>query len=273
MKRLIKKIQSTRNVANLGRGLINRCKIILILCWHPLRRRLGYRDMSVVLNLQIKGQACDVHLNGSHDEFLILEEILSKEEYRVPVSCPEVIFDVGGNIGLSALFFALSHPSAKVYSFEPSPTTYQRLMQNVAQCKNIIPVQRALSGNNGQVIFYDYPSKSIASSLVDRGGGEKVTVVGSTLQEVMREFKVEHVDVLKFDIEGAEYDMFKNFDRYSEIGYLIGEVHEDLMGIPAEALFSSLRENFELQVTPAGKEGRFIIKGRNIFPNRPHEEG
>lgn len=258
----------------LGHGIVSTCKIVWVLLWFPVRRRLGFQDKEVIFSINKNGRMAVVHLNGAHDEFLILEEILSSEEYAVPVVHPQVIFDVGGNIGLSALYYALSYPHAKVYSFEPSPATYQRLVQNVTQCQNIIPYRIAMTKNDGPITFYDYPQKSISSSLTKRGaGGVETTVAGLSLASAIKKCAVDRIDILKFDIEGAEYNLFQDFDSFEKVGYITGEVHEDLMGVPAETLFTLLRKYFELQITPGGKAGRYIVKGYNKSLHQVYEKG
>src|ERR1043165_9621169 len=56
-----------------------------------------------------------------------------KAEYYLPPRLqPNVILDVGSNIGSSILFFHEQFPAAKIYGFEPHPETFRVLEKNVA---------------------------------------------------------------------------------------------------------------------------------------------
>lgn len=41
-----------------------------------------------------------------------------------------IIFDVGANVGQSVSKFRDTFPASSIQSFEPSPTTYQKLVEN-----------------------------------------------------------------------------------------------------------------------------------------------
>ena len=51
----------------------------------------------------------------------------------------KVIFDIGANIGATALYFAHINPDAEVYACEPHPDTYKKARENLQlnDCKNI----------------------------------------------------------------------------------------------------------------------------------------
>ena len=60
---------------------------------------------------------------GSSDMVLIYEILLKskyKKEYYFPENLkPMVIFDIGGNIGITAIYLASLFPNAMIYTFEP----------------------------------------------------------------------------------------------------------------------------------------------------------
>ena len=47
------------------------------------------------------------------------------------------IFDVGGNFGQTALRFASAFPAATIFSFEPVPTSFERLVQSTRDNERI----------------------------------------------------------------------------------------------------------------------------------------
>ncbi len=64
-----------------------------------------------------------LHVRGGTLDAAIFEQILCDgSEYRLPGEIePEIIFDIGANIGASAVYFAARYPEVKVYCFEPLP--------------------------------------------------------------------------------------------------------------------------------------------------------
>jgi FkbM family methyltransferase len=44
----------------------------------------------------------------------------------------DTVIEIGANVGIFTLFFSACYPAARVYSFEPSPLAYRRLLGNLA---------------------------------------------------------------------------------------------------------------------------------------------
>jgi precorrin-6B methylase 2 len=51
---------------------------------------------------------------------------------------PKVIFDIGANLGQSAIKYSKEFPNAKIYSFEPVDSTYTLLKRNVQDISNVL---------------------------------------------------------------------------------------------------------------------------------------
>src|SRR5690348_4050815 len=56
----------------------------------------------------------------------------------VALSPGDVVFDVGANIGMAALFFYAECPAISVHAFEPGSRTFAALRENMAEFK--VPV-------------------------------------------------------------------------------------------------------------------------------------
>ncbi len=55
------------------------------------------------------------------------------ELYRTLIGPDDVVVDIGANIGMTAILFSsLAH---KVIAFEPSPSTYRILSENLSKAK------------------------------------------------------------------------------------------------------------------------------------------
>src|SRR5438093_481435 len=73
---------------------------------------------------------------------------LSSNPYRAAKTIlgrpPRTIFDVGANSGQTALEMVRQFPAARIFSFEPTPSTFARLEHNVRHLRNVTPVNIAL---------------------------------------------------------------------------------------------------------------------------------
>jgi len=68
----------------------------------------------------------------SSEEFFIIKEVFVEKDYNLLSNEDHVVFDIGMNIGISSLFFALQKNVNKIYSFEPVATTYHQAQYNLA---------------------------------------------------------------------------------------------------------------------------------------------
>ena len=73
---------------------------------------------------------------------VLIYEILLKSKYKREYFFPEelkpkVIFDIGGNIGITSIYLASLFPDAVIYTFEPLKENFEILQKNTSQIKNI----------------------------------------------------------------------------------------------------------------------------------------
>lgn len=137
-----------------------------------------------------------------------------KDDLRKAVPDPNVILDCGANVGQMAGAFRAQFPKAKIYSFEPVSSVYEKLSQ---ACKSIgvVPVHAAVSDRTGKTTI-NLTTGSEAHSLLSYQEGnpcaqwtwvkghEEVNVVA--LDDWCRQSNIcfDRVDILKLDIQGAE---------------------------------------------------------------------
>ncbi len=127
------------------------------------------------------------------------------------------VFDIGANIGLySILAQALVGCSGQIWAFEPSASTYQKLLRNLElnKCASVHPVQLALSdepetrrslrADTGYGDMYRYLASGPAGAL--NAADELVHV--TTLDEHAKKAGLPGPDFVKVDVEGGEYRVF-----------------------------------------------------------------
>ncbi len=140
----------------------------------------------------------------------------------------EVVFDIGANIGLYSLTAKAFNQKAKVYAFEPSVNTFDKLKHN---CKlnnyDVVCEQIALSNKNGTQTFYDVdnPHQYSASLSPDKlknwegftGETMDYEVETCTLDSYIERNNINRMDLLKIDVEMHEPEVIEGFSKYMPI--------------------------------------------------------
>jgi FkbM family methyltransferase len=163
-------------------------------------------------------------------------QIFINDEYDSP-SLPataNTIVDLGANIGLSAIFFGLRYPKARILCVEPDGGNFYAMASNVAALGDrVYKVQGAVWTRDGVVSLRteDTHGQSLGAWGVQVGEtasapGHRVTCY--TLETVLRMAMFDKVDILKVDIEGAEREIFScNMERWlPRVNMVIMETHD-----------------------------------------------
>lgn len=119
---------------------------------------------------------------------------------------PRVIVDAGAYTGLSTAYFAMWYPAAKIIAIEPDEANFQ-LQRNTAAFANVQAVGVALWVESGSVALAD-PGYGPWGLQVDGPAGTSTQVPAITMDEVLRDYQLDTVDLLKVDIEGSEKELF-----------------------------------------------------------------
>ena len=128
------------------------------------------------------------------------------ESYSLKGRCEvlpgDVVLDCGSHSGNTCLYFARkAGPEGRVYGFEPSRSTFAQLQQNMRTEPTVQVHNCAVSEHSGIVSFFEGgPMKS--GSFLTQGGD--VSVYAFSIDDFARKQRLERVDFIKMDIEGAE---------------------------------------------------------------------
>jgi len=119
------------------------------------------------------------------------------------------IFDVGANIGQSALKFRDAFPSSQIYCFEPVASTFSILQEAVAVDRNTSCHRLALGSAAGTAEIY-VTSHDTMSSLVKPDSFQHTeTVPVSTVDQFAGEHGISRIDLLKIDAEGYDLEVLR----------------------------------------------------------------
>lgn len=193
-----------------------------------------------------------------------------------------VVFDVGANIGeLTLLFSRFVGNRGQVHSFEANTKNFKQLevVSKSATHKNVILNHLALAEKEGFVDLHLYDDEhSSWSSLADRPfekygiqvktmGIEKVP--GTTIDAYCEKEKIPYINILKIDVEGAEYQVLLGARRMLEGKRILccifefGQTTFDMGNDPSQ---------LEAYLKGLGYRIRNVVKGNPIFPGRSSVE-
>lgn len=142
------------------------------------------------------------------------------------ISDQDTILDIGGHIGSFSAKAALLAKNGQVIVCEPFPDTFSYLQKNVSPYSNVTTNQVAISDHSGTDKLYFSTSNPAENSLV-RASGNQIEVRSVSLAEFMQQSNIEHVDLMKIDCEGAEYDiLFSAEAPLARIRKIVMEIHE-----------------------------------------------
>lgn len=189
-----------------------------------------------------------------------------------------VVFDVVVNVGeltlLSSRFVQLG---GKVFSFEASKATFDKLSSicNLSGRDNIVLNHMALSDSNGTVDLYICPeeysgwntlaNRPLASYGINVKPVNREQVRSSTIDMFCLERDITHIDLLKIDVEGAEYQVLlgaRHMLEQKRIGCCVFEFG------PTTFDMGNTPTMIETYLAQLGYRIRNIVPGYPCFPGR-----
>lgn len=143
-----------------------------------------------------------------------------------------VIIDVGANVGFFSLAAFCNFPEAIIYAFEPHPFCSKK----INEFKEIFPqfnwhiVPKAVSNINDKIVLNTTTTNGFATMttmMEDNYRPEHFSVDSVRLDEFLANNKIEKIDFMKLDCEGAEYSILYDLEvaTISKIQSMAIETH------------------------------------------------
>lgn len=151
-----------------------------------------------------------------------LDRFLRLAERVVGLQSVRTVVEVGARDCVETAELSRRLPRAQIIAFECNPATLETCRRRVALLDNATLVEAAVTDTAGPVTFHpidpartatDWPDGNPGASSLLRASGQyaaeqyvqtEITVQGVRLDDVLSERRVEHVDLLWMDIQGAE---------------------------------------------------------------------
>jgi FkbM family methyltransferase len=130
-----------------------------------------------------------------------------------PLNSNSVVFDLGGYIGdWTALIYCMHSP--KIHIFEPIPDFYNTIKYRFHNNKNITPYNFGLSSRNEKISI---ALKDDATDMFSTSDEENIEISVMDIVDFLNKNSIKHIDLLKLNIEGSEYDVL---ERLIDTGWI-----------------------------------------------------
>jgi FkbM family methyltransferase len=181
-------------------------------------RKLFYRFNYHVYKIALRGIGLfNSEGNNVTGERYFLQQLQMKVNIRT-------VFDVGANTGEYTMDVRRYFPRAIIYAFEPHPQTYKKLTKNITK-NHFHPYQLALGEKKGSIKLWDFaqdavlkhtqPTSTLASVHKDVISGlhkqkaMSYSVPITTVDNIVKQERVDRIDLLKIDTEGSEFSVLQ----------------------------------------------------------------
>jgi FkbM family methyltransferase len=170
-----------------------------------------------------------LYLRESTSDFILLKQFLPLfRNWQPKHHPPQVVIDAGANIGLFTVMMANRYPQALIIAIEPDEENFELLRDNCKPYRNVELVKAALWYKQEPLVLANPEADHWARQVESSQKGASNLVDAVTVSSVLEDFKIQHIDIFKIDIEGAEAQILQHGDLswVSTVRELLMELHE-----------------------------------------------
>lgn len=187
------------------------CRLIVLALRLPFLPTLI--DASKDKTFRVNSLNVTIHYPNIYSFFFLFTEIFCIQEYSADQNLDTYI-DLGAYIGMSILWYYRLNPHVKIYAFEPNPHNYAYLLKNIRanNIQHCHVYQTAVLDRRSKIKYYEILDniQNLDSGLfLNQKLPFRTTYVKTEkLSGLLK--KIADVSLLKVDIEGSEYLVFKD---------------------------------------------------------------
>lgn len=251
-------------IVHLFPGTAQRRRARAVATMLPLTSRIPpLAGRGLTLDLEVLGARHRLRVAQPSD-LEVLAEVLGREGYFVPgVENARTVIDLGSHIGISLLYFRARFPEARILGVEPDPRNWRLLAQNVDALPRVETRCAAVTGADGWREMHLASDRHSSSVMSGVPAERRARVQAVTLDSLVAEFGADRIDLLKIDIEGAEWDVLSNAASLEQVDAVVGELHPPLLesGVREQDVLALLHD-FDLDVQSFPAYGTTLFSGR-----------
>jgi FkbM family methyltransferase len=245
INKVFRKIFFIIRIIKLGANVKARFILLYEVVLVQMRLYFGGSPKPYECELQNKNKKILVSFRGTLDELHALTEIFVERCYDTPRQEATTILDLGANIGIASLWMHTEFPQAIIHSYEPDPEVFKVLKKNMDRILSAKAYNVAVADHIGTLEFYS-SERSFSSSIYSVPSSKKIKVATTTIDQAVLHIGGA-VDILKIDIEGAEFSAFEVANNLRNVSYIIGEIHPEKAKRDTASLVNSLSKTHKIR--------------------------
>lgn len=199
-----------------------------------------------------------IKLRPNSSDLQTFFQIFINREYNIKFPfTPEVIIDGGANIGLFSVLMKNKFPNCQIIAIEPDPENYDVLKENLTNYNLVSIENKGVWDSDRRLKVYDkYDSGKWAMVVEEDKEG---SVEGVSISNIMSNYSLTRIDVLKLDIETSEKYVFsKNFEDWlPKTKMIIIELHDWMEEGCSKPFFEAINKSI--------KSYQYICSGENTI--------
>lgn len=178
--------------------------------WYCARKSYKSRP-GELYSIRAPDLPAEIWLRAGSSDLMVFQQVICSGETDFDLGTqPRLAIDAGANIGLSSIVIAARYPNCTVVALEVDDENFAMLCKNTAPYRNIIPKKQALWSETGFVKISNPDAEAWAFQVVKSEATEKGAIAATTVDQIANEAGFQSIDLLKVDIEGGEYELFRN---------------------------------------------------------------
>lgn len=199
-------------------------------------------------NITIPGITHPFSLRKGSSDYDTFYQVIVHNQYLFNYQLvPEVIIDGGANIGLASIAFKNRFPNATIIAIEPDKENFELLKSNVSPYTNIHTINAGIWNKKAILMIsdkYSYGKWGMVTEEVEEYTEGAISTV--TISEIMQDYKLDKIDILKLDIETAERELFSSGyeDWLPKVKVIVIELHDTISKGTAMPFFKAISQTF-----------------------------
>jgi FkbM family methyltransferase len=170
-----------------------------------------------------------IDISNTEPVFMNYEEFFIDRVYdNLDLDNCKTVLDIGANVGLWTKYI-LSRNARKVYCFEPNKKALSHLKYGLRNDNNATIIEKAVYKEDATLKFYINEENSLTSSVLPESGhSPSYDVDAISLENAINLTGEDKIDLVKIDIEGAEFDIIENLSQgiFDRIDSFLIEYHD-----------------------------------------------
>ena len=203
-----------------------------------------------------------IFLRNNTSDIPTFLQVIINQDYLMNYNFePKVIIDCGANIGLGTVYFKNKYPNAKIISIEPEQSNFELLLKNTKKYNNVYCLKGGIWKKSTNLLIKDVGLGNWGFMIEESNTSSKDSIKAYTIDDLIKQFDIDHIDILKVDIEGSEKELFEcNYEKWlPKTKVLIIELHDRMRQGCSKSFFKAL-SNYNFSISHKGENIYVFMK-------------